>query len=91
MEYIRNVIDGFKIVKKSSYFLDGSKDITIVYYCNGKHYSETQFRRIPNCKVKRIREKLEDFTSYNARVDNECEAISFITMLYFINDIACGQ
>ena len=90
MEYVRNVIDGYRMIKKSGsmYIGDRSKDITIVFYSNGKIYTESRYHRIPNCRVKKIREKLDDLISYNNQVEDECQAISFITILHFVGKLA---
>ena len=88
MEYVRSVINGYELVKTSAYRGDGSKNLAIAYLTNGEYYAGSQFEGISNAKVRAIRNQLDECVTYNLKINDVSQAISFITILHLINSIA---
>lgn len=64
------------------------RDIAITYYSCGKFFaSSPTYKKVPEEKVVKIKEKLFDYTLYNSKVDCVTRAISFFTIVNEIERI----
>lgn len=88
MEY-KKVINGYNILEETEETLREQrlKNITITFLCDGKYFSETTYKKVPEEKIEKIREKLFDNTLYNLNVEFQCQAVALPTLIFQIDDI----
>ncbi len=87
MEYIRAVINGYRIISGSSKKVAGKKDIRIIYFNDRVKYTENMYFGVSETKIKKIRKTLNECIFYNIGVEEASQAISFLDILYQLNNI----
>ena len=90
MEYNRKV-DGYNITEikpKKVSENERIKDIIITYYVNNKKYADSQvYEGVTEETIKKVKDKLFDYTMYNLNCKYMSSAITFFTIINEVENI----
>lgn len=63
-------------------------DFTIVFLTNGNEFvKKTKYKKVEKWKLKKLKEMLDDYTSYNRKTGELCRTLSFETIVYQIDNL----
>lgn len=80
MEYNKK-IDGYNITKNPSKD-ERLKDIEITYFSKGEKFADSiTYKEVEEDKIKKVDEKLFDYTLHNLNCETVAEAISLFTII----------
>lgn len=82
MEYCKK-IDGYRLLEETR-MCEGKRirDIIITYYCNGIPFIDPKrYKNVPEETIKKIREKLWDYTEHNLNEPQISRTIPFFTIM----------
>lgn len=89
MKYSKKVI-GFELTygKKGSKSNREPKDLTVTYIYNDCLKVKSFFYpEVSAEKIKTIQKMLEDYTNYNQKVEQVCQAIALVDIIFFVEDV----
>lgn len=81
---MKGVVNGFQV---RSFTRNDQKGIFVVYTVDRKPFTSSKYYPVNEETIKKVKEKLEDYTTTNQQVDELCQTIPLVTMIYFVEKI----